>query len=147
MRTTITILYLLLSTCAFSQLKFPKEFKLIKGDNGTGADDIYTNGKYYFDCHNLFNGGSDFDYKNNDNATKNYIADFFGFPFHITKDSLYWGSGKYQNYYSYVVVTEGEVLELYSKYNDSRFSYYSTWLLSAVRKDRHNAFFPMRGVN
>jgi len=143
MRIILTILFVISSSIAFSQLKFPKEFKLIKGDNGAGDDDIYTDGQYAFDTHQLFR---DYDYHGNDDSVKSYMTDFFGFPFKITKDSLCWGTGKKDGFYSYVVVTwQAEVFELYSVHNDSKFSYYSNWLLSTIReykKEGKDPYFP-----
>jgi hypothetical protein len=54
-----------------------------------------------------------------------------------TTDSLLWGTGKIDGYYSYVVVDwNGEVFELFSKYNDTDFSYYSKWLIISIREYR-----------
>jgi len=148
MRLLLAFLLIIICNSAYSQIRFPKNFKLIKGDNGIGSDDVYTDSKYSFDTYNFFNEGIDFEFKNNDDSTKKYLRGICGFTFHITKDSLYWGTGIYQpGFYSYIIVVDGEVLELYSKYNDAGFSYYSKWLLSAIRKDRSNAFFPMRDGN
>ncbi|MEI9934149.1 MAG: hypothetical protein WDM71_04720 [Ferruginibacter sp.] len=145
----LAILFVFLSSSSFSQLQFPKDFKLIKGDNGAGDDDIYTNGRYSFDTHKLFREYDN--YKGNDDSVKNYMSEFFGFPFHLTKDGLCWGTGKYEGSYSYVVVTSGaELFELYSKYNDTGFSFYSGWLLSTIReykKEGKDPYFPMRFGN
>src|ERR1043165_1209308 len=118
------------SFLASAQLSFPKGFRLIKGENLSGEDDVYTNGRYSFQTHKLFR---DYDYKGNDEGVKRQASAFFGFPFYITKDGLCWGTGKTQNMYSYVVVTkDGEVIELSSPYNDGGFSQYSKWLLSTI---------------
>lgn len=145
MKVLFTTLLLLLATTSFSQLSFPKGFHLVPGENLSGDDDVYTNGKYSFDTHKIFR---DYDYKGNDEGVRKYVTDFFGFPFHLTKDSLCWGTGKSNNLYCYIVVTKSaEVIELYSATNDAGFSYYSKWLLDTIRKYEKEgkvAIFPMR---
>ncbi len=148
MRILLSAIFIFISTIAFSQIRFPKNFKLIKGDNGSGRDDIYTDGKYSFDTHQLF---TDFEFKIGNDSTRKYASDFFGFPFHLTKDSLYLGTGIREGFYTYVVITwSGENIELYSKYYDSTFAYYSMWLISTIREYRKEgkvAFFPIRNGN
>jgi hypothetical protein len=151
MRIILTVLLISLSCSVFSQLKFPKEFKLVEGENGSGRDDIYTTGRYSFDYHNVF---VDYDYKKNDDSVRKFLSTSFGFPFHLTKDGLCWGTGMDNGFYSYIIITDsGNDIELYSKYNDSLFSYYSTWLLTTVRaykKEGKDAYFPMqvhKGIN
>ena len=69
MRFLFILLFFFFSNTAFSQIHFPEEFKLIKGDNGAGEDGIYTDGRYSFDTHKLFR---DYDnYKSNDDGIKN----------------------------------------------------------------------------
>jgi hypothetical protein len=87
MRILLPAIFLFISTIAFSQIRFPKNFKLIRGENGTGIDDIYTDGKYSFDTHNVF---MDFDFNKNNDSSIKYISGFFEFPFQLTKDSLFW---------------------------------------------------------
>jgi hypothetical protein len=148
MRILLTVIFIFISTISFSQIRFPKGFKLVKGDNGTGRDDIYTDGKYNFDTHQLF---VDVDFKINSDSTRKYLSNFFGFPFCLTKDSLCWGTGTKQGLYTYVVVTaSGDNIELYSKFNDSTFSYYSKWLISTIReyrKEGKDPYFPIRVGN
>ncbi|MFI5155927.1 MAG: hypothetical protein ACHQEM_07060 [Chitinophagales bacterium] len=124
------LLFIMIQT--YSQLKFPKGFQLVDGENLSGQDDIYTNGKYSFQSHQFFR---DYDFWGNNDSVKAYMTGILGFPFHLTKDSLYWGTGKIQGFYSYVVVSwDADVFELFSKYDDSGFSYYSGWLISTMRK-------------
>ncbi len=76
------------------------------------------------------------------------MADFFGIPFDLTKDSLCRGTGKIGEFYCYIIVAwNAEVIELDSKQNDSMFSYYSKWLLSTsreYRKEGRSIIFPMK---
>ena len=130
---------------ASAQLTFPNGFKRIKGERGSGVDDVYSNGRYSFRFHreSFFYD----DYTTNDEKLKNYVSKDFGFPFYLTKDSLLWGTGKSGDVYSYVIVDRGgEAIELISYYNDSGFSYYSRWLLSILRSYQKNGraiMFPM----
>jgi hypothetical protein len=147
-RILIIVSLLLFTQASFSQLQFPKEFKLIKGENGSGEDDIYTDGRYSFDTHTIFRG---YDFKKINDSVKQFVSDFFGYPFHISRDGLCWGTGRYSGFYSYVVVDwSGNLVELYSKYNDEKFSYYSNWLLSTIRqykKEDKSSYFPIAGGN
>ena len=138
MKSIFCLILSLYAVNTWGQVPFPKGFRLIKGESLVGSDDAYTNGKYTFIVHTT--GWIE------DSA--NYaevLAESFGFPFRQTKDSLYWGTGKNKNLYSYVVYA-GELVELYSEYNDSGFSYYSKWLLSTLRKYRYSKkmLFPPR---
>ncbi|WP_143059114.1 hypothetical protein [Chitinophaga arvensicola] len=79
----------------------------------------------------------DDDFNWNDEKYKQHIADCMGYPMYRTTDSLLWGTGKMNGYYSYVVVDwNGEVFELISEQNDADFSYYSKWLISSIREYR-----------
>jgi hypothetical protein len=145
MRTIFLFSFLLLAGCASAQLSFPKGFRLVDGGNLSGQDDVYTNGRYSFQTHQLFR---EYDYKGNDEGVKKVVRDFFKFPFYLTKDSLCWGTGKMEGLYSYVVVTwDREIIELSSPYNDKGFSDYSKWLLTTVRnyrRERKLIMFPIR---
>lgn len=87
MRVLLSVILVFISTLAFSQIHFPKSFKLIKGDNGTGVDDIYSDGKYAFDTHNVF---GDFDFNKNNDSSIKYISDFSSFHF-ILQRIVYFG--------------------------------------------------------
>jgi hypothetical protein len=145
MKAIFIFSFLFSTFIASAQLSFPKGFYLIKGENLSGQDDVYTNGRYSFQTHDLFR---DYEYHGNDEGVKKYASAFFRFPFYITKDSLCWGSGKSRNIYAYVVVTKhGEVIELSSSYNDKGFAEYSKWLLSTIRtyyKKGKLIMFPIR---
>ena len=140
---------LLLLFCAIStsaQLSFPQGFKQIMGENGTGIEDVYTNGRYSFLTRRQPVSYDDSVW-NNTKFQQQYFSAVFGFPFYRTKDSLWWGTGKVGNFYSYVVADRGgSPIELTSMYNDSGFSYYSKWLLSTIREYRRKGkiiMFPM----
>jgi hypothetical protein len=143
----MTILLSLSYYSAYSQLKFPKEFKLLKGERGSGADDQYSNGKYTFDTEITF---VDYQGSTKPDSIKRYLTNSFGFSFRTTKDGLFWGTGKDKDdgFYKYIVVTpKKQLIELYSKYNDSGFSYYSIWLLTNMRaylKNGKDPSFPLR---
>jgi hypothetical protein len=145
MKAIFIFSYLLLAVCASAQLSFPKGFHLVAGENLSGQDDVYTNGRYSFRTHQLFR---DYDYIGNDKGVKKVVSDFFKFPFYLTKDGLCWGTGKSEGTYSYVVVTwDGEIIELFSPYNDKDFVTYSKWLLSTIRTCRKEGkliMFPIR---
>jgi hypothetical protein len=142
----IPIIFLpLFSVPAYSQIKFPKEFKLVRGERGSGADDEYTNGKYTFDTNMMFvsyEGSQEAD------SIKDYLINSYHFPFYTTKDGIFWGTGKSEEFYFYVVVTpQKHLIELYSRNNDSGFSNYSTWLLTTVRsylQKGRDPYFPLR---
>jgi hypothetical protein len=105
---------------------------LVKGEALSGKDDERTNGKYTFQVFRTNWLENDSDLVKTDG-------------FHQTKDSLYWRTGKEDGLYFYEVYN-GELVKLYSQYNDKGFSYYSKWLLSIMRK-YHNTgmlLFPPR---
>ncbi|MBC9913849.1 hypothetical protein [Chitinophaga varians] len=136
MRYMFTFLVLLCTMSALGQAVFPKGFKLIKADNLTGSDDRYSNGKEVFQMHMYFRS-YDGDYNWNDDKYKQHIAESTGYPMYRTKDSLLWGTGKVDGYYSYTVIDwHGETFELFSQNNDAGFSYYSKWLIEAIRDYR-----------
>ena len=145
MKSIFLFYFFLVAISASAQLSFPKGFRLIDGGNLSGQDDVYTNGRYSFQTHNLF---IDYDYQGNDEGVKKKASEFFNFPFYLTKDSLCWGTGNNEGFYSYVVVAwGGYVIELSSPYNDKGFSDYSRWLLSTVRYYRKKGrliMFPIR---
>ena len=145
MRLLFLLISISFSPTVFSQLKFPDGFKLVKGENGSGRDDYFTNGKYGFTTTNFF---ADHDYKMNDDSVKKFISSAFGFPFKTTKDGFYWGTGSQDGFYEYVLIAPpyGEVYELSSKYNGQGFSKYSIWLLNTIREYRRkgkNYSFPI----
>lgn len=136
---------------ASAQIVFPKGFKQIKGERGSGLDDVYTNGKYSFQLHREsffydMMDGSD-GYKCNDERFRKYVSGQFGFPFLTTKDSLLVGTGKLNDHYSYIVAGwGGDAVELMSYNNDAGFSRYSIWLLTSIREYRKKGkafMFPM----
>ncbi|NML37254.1 hypothetical protein HHL17_08585 [Chitinophaga sp. G-6-1-13] len=136
MKYFFSFLFVLCAMTTLGQVSFPAGFKLIESDNLTGEDDRYSNGKYVFQTHLLFRPYDDYTW--NDEKFKQYVADGFGFPFYLTRDSLLWGTGKTNGFYSYIVVDwGGEAFELFSKYNDEDFAYYSKWLISSIREYRN----------
>lgn len=145
MKLIFTFSLIMICAVSFSQIKFPKDFKLVRGENGAGRNDYFTNGKYSFSTDNLF---ADHDYKEKDDGTKRFISTAYGFLFKTTKDGFYWGTGYRDGFYWYVVIAppNGEVYELTSKLKDKGFSKYSAWLLSTIReyKQEHkNYSFPI----
>lgn len=147
MKYFFSFLLLLYTMHTLGQASFPKGFKLIEGDNLTGEDDRYSNGKDVFQMHMYFRS-YDGDYSWNDDKYKQHIAEGIGYPLYRTMDSLLWGTGKINGFYSYMVVDwNGEVFELFSKYNDADFSYYSKWLIASIREYRKRGkmfMFPRR---
>lgn len=131
---------------ASAQLSFPKGFKSVQGENGSGEDDVYTNGRYSFQTHQMFRSYDN--YVENDENFRKYVSESFGFHFYQTKDGLLWGTGKVKSVYSYIIVTwYGEAIELFSTHNDKGFSQYSRWLLNTLRtyhREGKAAVFPMR---
>jgi hypothetical protein len=146
MKYFFSFLFLLYTMTTLGQASFPTGFKLTKGDNPMGEDDRYSNGKDVFQTHLYWRSYDDYTW--NDENYKQYVAEAFGFPLYRTTDSLLWGTGKTDGFYSYVVVNwGGEVFELFSKYNDADFSYYSKWLISSIREYRKKGksfIFPRR---
>jgi hypothetical protein len=145
MKITLVVSILFCGLIASAQLKFPKGLHLVDGGNLSGQDYIYTNGKNFFQSHQIFR---DYDYRGNDEEVKKKVTDFFGYTFYLTKDSLLWGTGKREGYYSYAIVSwGGDIFELYSKYNDRGFSNYSKWLIDTIRNYRKKGkliMFPIR---
>ena len=131
MRIIFTFLLLFFWSSGFSQIQFPHNFKLIKGERGSGADDYYTNGKVSFETDNPF---VDHDFVKNADSNKNFLSISYGLPFKITKDGLYRATGLVDGFYKYIIVIPpGEPIILSSKYNDAEFSNYSSWLISTIR--------------
>ena len=85
----------------FSQIRFPHEFKRVKGERGSGADDYYTNGKVSFATDNPFVVYESVD---NRDSIKNFLSVTYGMSFNITRDSLYWATGLVDGFYQYIVV-------------------------------------------
>jgi len=146
MKYFFSFLFLLYAMISLGQASFPKGFKLIEGDNPMGEDDRYSNGKDVFQTHLYWRSYDNYTW--NDEKYKQYVAEAYGFPLYRTTDSLLWGTGKTDGLYFYVVVDwGGEVFELFSKYNDADFSYYSKWLISSIREYRKKGkwfIFPRR---
>jgi hypothetical protein len=72
--------FLLFNTINTSaQLSFPKGFKRIKGERGSGLDDVYSNGRYSFQFHR--ESFFDDDYKTNDEKFKKYVVKTLDFHF------------------------------------------------------------------
>lgn len=140
----VPIIFLILfSFPVYSQIKFPKEFKLIKGERGSGADDEYTTGNYTFDTNMMF---VSYEGSQKSDSIKKYLISSYNFPFQITRDGIFWGTGKSEGFYFYVVVTpQKHLIELYSRIDDNGFANYSTWLLTTVRsylKNGKEPYFP-----
>ncbi len=130
--TTSSILLCIIHSLCFCAAIFSKRISPRRWRQCTGELDVYTNGTYTFETHKLFR---DYNYKRNDEGVKKVAGEFFGFAFYITRDGLCWGTGRYRNGYSYVIVTwDGEVIELSAKNNESGFSRYSKWLLFTIRR-------------
>ena len=129
-----------------AQLFFPKGFQLVQGENLSGEDDIYTNGRYSFQTHQLFRAYDN--YIGNDENFRKYVSEALGVHFYQTKDGLLWGTGRVKSVYSYIIVTwNGEAIELFSAHNDKEFSQYSKWLLNTLRSYHQKGktvMFPMR---
>ena len=114
MKSLFSLFLFFYAVNALGQIPFPKGFHLVKGDALSGKDDISTNGRYTFQVLRTAWLEHDEDLMKNDG-------------FHQTKDSLFWSTGKSEGVYFYKVYN-GELVELYSQYNDKGFSYYSKWL-------------------
>jgi hypothetical protein len=132
----------------FSQIQFPHDFKRVKGERGSGANDYYTNGKVFFETDSPF---VDHDFVENADSNINFLSVSYGLPFKITKDGLYRATGKINGFYKFIVVTRPEdPIILSSKYNDAEFSKYSSWLISTIReykKKGKDAYFPVNFQN
>jgi len=144
LRIIFTFLLLFFWGSGFSQIQFPHDFKLVKGERGSGADDYYTNGKVSFETDNPF---IDHDFVKNADSNKNFLSVSYGLPFKITRDGLYRATGLVDGSYKYIIVmAPGEPIILSSKYNDAEFSNYSSWLISTIRnykKKGKNCSFPI----
>ena len=141
MKLCLAFILLFCAIAGSAQIVFPKGFRRIAGERGSGLDDVYTNGRYSFQFYreSFFYDmaeGSD-GYKWNDERFRGYVSGGFGFPFVTTKDSLLVGTGKIDDHYSYIVVGwGGEAYELTSDNNDAGFSTYSIWLITTMREYR-----------
>jgi len=77
-------LFLLLYTVTtLGQVSFPAGFRLVKGSNPLGEDDMYTNGKYSFQSHLFFRSYDEYSW--NDEKFKQYVREAFGFQ--VSKES------------------------------------------------------------
>lgn len=136
MKYLFSFLFLFCTMTTVGQTIFPKGFKLIKGDNLSGDDDRYSNGKDVFQMH-FYWRAYEGNYTWNDAKYKKFMSESVGYPMYQTKDSLLWGTGNVSGFYSYTVVDwSGEIYELYSKENDADFATYSKWLISTIREYR-----------
>lgn len=147
MKYLFIFLFLFYAMTTLGKISFPKGFEVTEGDNLMGEDDSYSNGKDVFRTYPLFRP---VDYTWNNDEFKQYVTDYFGFPFYRTKDSLLWGTGQRGKFYSYVVVDiGGQGFELCSRYNDADFANYSKWLISTMREYRKKKklfLFPWRAT-
>lgn len=132
MKSFFSLLLLFSAANCWAQVPFPKGFRLVKGEALSGKDDIYTNGRYTFQVSRTRWLDNDDDLRKNG-------------AFLRTKDSLYWHTGKIEDLYFYEVYN-GELITLWSAYNDQAFAGYSKWLLSTMRRYHHTAtlLFPPR---
>jgi hypothetical protein len=148
LRTIFSFLLLFYQGPSFSQIQFPHDFKLVKGERGSGADDYYTNGNVSFETDNPF---VDHDFVQNVDSNKSFLSVNYGLPFKVTKDGLYQATGKVNGFYKYIIVVPpGEPIILSSKYNDVEFSNSSSWLISTIRnykKNGKNYSFPFNLQN
>jgi hypothetical protein len=144
LRLILSFLLLLFWSSASSQIKFPSDFKLIKGERGSGADDSYTNGKVTFETDNPF---VEHDFVKNVDSNKNFLSVSYRLPFKITKDGLYQATGLVDGIYKYIIVVPpGIPIILSSKDKNAEFFNYSTWLISTIReykKKGKNCSFPI----
>ncbi|TWV89426.1 hypothetical protein [Chitinophaga pinensis] len=79
MKYLFSLLFLFCTMTTFGQASFPQGFKLIKGDNGAGDDDRYSNGKDIFQTHLYFRSYDDYTW--NDDKFKQYVAEALAFHF------------------------------------------------------------------
>jgi hypothetical protein len=130
---------------SFGQIRFPKSFKRISGELGSGRADQFINGKYIFDTNMLLIAG---EVPDNLDSVKKYLSKVYGFPFSITKDNICWGTGLFEGDYYYVTVDKSmSLIELYAPKNDQAFSSWSKWLLTTIRKYQRQGKvtgFPLR---
>jgi hypothetical protein len=66
MKIFFASVFLFFTITGSAQIVFPKGFRQIKGERGSGLDDVYTNGKYSF----LFHRESFFYEENNEGSHK-----------------------------------------------------------------------------
>jgi len=131
MRILLSFLLLFLWGSGFSQIRFPHDFKRVKGERGSGADDYYTNGRVSFETDNPF---VDHEFAEHVDSNKHLLSVSYGLPFKITKDGLYQATGLVDGFYKYIIVmAPGVPIILSSKHNDAEFSHYSSWLIYTIR--------------
>jgi hypothetical protein len=124
--------------------KAPAGFKYVKGDSPSGRLDYYTKGHYTILGDVPFQS---YDGEINKKDLIKYLSDSYGFPFKLTSDSIYWGTGinAHDKSFRYTVVANGVALILCSTYDDADFATYSKWLLLYVRdkiKYKQHIYFP-----
>ncbi len=136
MKNKITILLIIalttfISTTSFSQIQLAKGFKCVLGTNHAN-ESYFTDGTFNF---KLYPWGHD-GISGNDLVTfleKNYNQKI---KFIQTKDGLWWGTGKVNDQYLYIIIADGSnQLTLSSTVANTQFSVYSTWMLEQIRKN------------
>ena len=131
--TIFTCIFLtLLSNVVLSQVKLPKGFRCVLGENHANeshfTDGTYTFSSYPWGHEGLFGQEVINTIEENNNHQ---------IKFKKTSDGLYWATGKVNGTYLYTLLID-DVFQytLRSKMNGPQFSNYSSWLLQQIRNNR-----------
>jgi hypothetical protein len=118
-------------TKSTGQLKLPKGFNCVLGVNHIN-ESYFTDGTFSFSAypwgHEGISGQDVVDI-----VEENYKHKI---KFKLTKDNLYWATGKLDGNFVYIVIVDGTLqFTLSSKTNNSQFSNYSAWMLQQIRNN------------
>lgn len=113
------------------QIKLPKGFKCILGENHPN-ESYFTDGQFSFHTYPWGHDGLEGE-KSIEVIEENYDHKI---KFNKTKDNLFWATGKIDGLYMYIIITK-ELFQftLHSDNNGPQFSYYSKWMLQQIRNN------------
>jgi hypothetical protein len=121
-----------LSFSSYSQIALPKQFNCVLSNDGWRWN-YFTDGVYQFNADAWGNGVE------SPKELPGYLSDLYKrkLIFRKTKDGLWWGTGKYEGNYYYIVVIPQRLttVTLKAMTNGVQFSNYSSWLLQQVRNN------------
>ena len=127
----LSIVCTLISETSNCQIKLPKGFRCILGENHPN-ESYFTDGQFSFLTYPWGHDGL------SGKEVIDAIEDIYNhkIKFNKTRDNLYWATGKIDQNFVYIIVVEQSFqFTLSSDNNGPQFSYYSKWLLQQIRNN------------
>lgn len=103
------------------------------------ASQLFSDGRYTFSIYSWGHEGVEEDQlvKTVEQSYEHQIK------FKKTATGMYWGTGKVEDMYYYIILIPEKLyqIQVFSKYNDEKFSYYSTWLYNQISNAKDKEFY------